>query len=76
LSGFGIPLNNEHLTTNENFEKYITQTKLAIEHIHKQKYLHRDIKPTNIIIINDNLPLNDFDVSCRMDDYEKRKISV
>ncbi|GAU41383.1 hypothetical protein TSUD_398200 [Trifolium subterraneum] len=40
---------------------YIAQTVLAIESIHKHNYIHRDIKPDNLLLdINGHMKLSDF----------------
>ncbi|KAL8542984.1 hypothetical protein ACS0TY_003752 [Phlomoides rotata] len=49
-------------TLSENVAKfYIAQTVLAIESIHKHSYIHRDIKPDNLLLDkNGHMKLSDF----------------
>ncbi|KAL8503852.1 hypothetical protein ACS0TY_022538 [Phlomoides rotata] len=49
-------------TLSENVAKfYIAQTVLAIESIHKHNYIHRDIKPDNLLLDkNGHMKLSDF----------------
>lgn len=42
---------------------YWKQACAALEEIHTKQYLHGDVKPENMLIINGQLKLNDFD-SC------------
>ncbi len=39
----------------------------AVTGLHMAGVLHRDVKPENMLIINGDLSLNDFDVSCLAD---------
>ncbi len=39
----------------------------AVTGLHMAAVLHRDVKPENMLIINGDLFLNDFDVSCLAD---------
>jgi len=45
----------------------------ALEAMHKARVLHRDVKPSNMVIIGGALMLNDFDVSCNLDDNSRCK---
>ncbi|GLT45049.1 hypothetical protein SLA2020_189130 [Shorea laevis] len=50
---------------------YIAQSVLAIESIHKHNYIHRDIKPDNLLLDkNGHMKLSDFGL-CKPLDYRK-----
>ena len=53
--------------------KMITSMLLGLEYIHKNNYIHRDIKPLNILYMGkDEVKICDFGVSCKYHKYEER----
>lgn len=55
---------------------YIAQLILAVEEIHKMNYIHRDIKPDNILIDRTgHIKISDFGLSkyLQIDGYNKKK---
>ena len=52
------------ILTQDETRFYIAQLVLAVEQIHKMNYIHRDIKPDNILIDkNGHLKISDFGLS-------------
>lgn len=45
----------------------------ALSGLHACLLLHRDVKPDNMLMIDDKLVLNDFDVSCLSNDSQQLK---
>ncbi len=48
-------------------EVYWRQACQGLEEIHSKQYLHGDIKPENMLMIDGKLVINDFDSSCPKD---------
>ena len=58
---------------NPNNACSILQAEAAIDMLHHNRVLHRDVKPDNFLVHNDTLQLNDFDVSCFEHEQELRE---
>jgi serine/threonine protein kinase len=63
LEGVGEPLTFVHIRDNTECDRLCTQMCDALSSLHEARAYHRDVKPSNMIMIDDNLYLNDFDVS-------------
>jgi serine/threonine protein kinase len=64
----GLGLNFLIETKNAQLEgnriNFLTQLTEAVEYIHSQKFLHRDIRPRNVLVTNDNVvKLIDFELA-------------
>lgn len=53
--GFNYLVETRDKELNGNRVNYLRQTADAIEHLHKEGYLHRDICPRNIMVTNDGV---------------------
>ena len=77
LEGLGVPLERSLVLKNETFESYFNQAVLGLQHLHAKGVLHRDMKPSNIMLIDGVIKVNDFDCSCRLaDNTERMRLSV
>ena len=54
---------NEYKPSNEKTFSFIRQIISAINEIHKQNIIHRDLKLENILFINDTIKISDFGIS-------------
>ena len=62
-------LMRKDVLTEEESRFYIAETILAIESVHKHNYIHRDLKPDNILLDKDgHVKLTDFGCSIKLID--------
>src|ERR687898_300752 len=54
----------------ENAIDYVRQTAEALQYVHEQQIVHRDVKPQNLIVGHDGVVLVDFGVAARLDSPE------
>jgi len=65
----GLPLNNDiHSFTFQEAKCFLIQFFKGIQSIHSKNIVHRDVKPTNILINGDKLKIIDFGLSCHVED--------
>ena len=55
----------------EILHEWFVQAALALDHLHQQRVLHRDIKSGNILLHNGMLQLADFGLAKRLEGNEK-----
>lgn len=69
-----------HMKSGRPFEPervrfYAAQTALAINYLHESGYIHRDIKPDNLLLDGQgNVHITDFNLSVRRDDMRRRGV--
>lgn len=73
LEGVGTPFTASDVSSDAALSSYWDQASQALAAMHSSRILHRDIKPTNMIIIHGALVLNDFDIACSLDDDAQLK---
>jgi len=77
LEGVGQRFTSVHVNTSDSFSMLWDQAYAAVTAMHGCRVLHRDIKPDNMVLINGALLVNDFDISCSMDnDADLINVSV
>ena len=78
LDGFGEPLQSRHMESNSlGVERVWAQAADGLSAMHAAGVLHRDPKPSNLLVIGDSVQLNDFDISCRVtDDTARQNLTV
>ena len=67
LSGAGIPFHSSHVSSDAALASLWEQASHGLDAMHKKRILHRDVKPSNMILIHGQLLVNDFDIACEMD---------
>ena len=66
---------NKDILTEEESRFYIGELILAVDSIHKMNYIHRDLKPDNILIGKDgHIKLSDFGLSKHTDIGKQKSI--
>lgn len=74
LAGFGEPLQSHHMEPGSLGMGLVwDQASEGLSAMHAAGVLHRDPKPSNLLVINGVVKLSDFDISCRMEDESARQ---
>jgi hypothetical protein len=68
LDGFGVPLREADVSSPATLASLWEQAAAGLAAMHQKRTLHRDVKPSNMILLGGALLLNDFDTACSMDD--------
>ncbi len=78
LDGFGEPLQSYHMEPNGlGVERVWDQAAAGLSAMHAAGLLHRDPKPSNLLVINGSVQLSDLDISCRTtDDIARQNLTV
>ena len=67
-------LMRKDILTEDESRFYIAQTILAVESVHKLDYIHRDLKPDNLLIdVRGHIKLSDFGLCKHADIQNIRK---
>lgn len=63
---------SEHVTVKE-VVRYLIDCLYGLQHIHNNGYIHRDLKPNNILMNNNTIKLSDFGLADLMDEDKELK---
>jgi hypothetical protein len=74
LDGLGSPFAASHAATDAAFASLWEQARAGLLAMHNKRVLHRDVKPSNMIIVHGALLLNDFDIACSLDDERELQL--
>ena len=68
LQGVGDPFVASHASSDASFASLWDQAAAGLTAMHSKRVLHRDCKPSNLILLHGALLLNDFDIACEIAD--------
>ena len=69
-------LMKKDILTEEEAKFFIAESILAVDSVHKLNYIHRDLKPDNILIGNNgHIKLSDFGL-CKHTEIKPKKIEL
>jgi hypothetical protein len=60
----------------ENAIDYVRQTADALQYVHEQQIVHRDVKPQNLILSEDGITLVDFGVARELGDEDEGTVGI
>lgn len=60
----------------ENAIAYVRQTAEALQYVHEQQIVHRDVKPQNLILGDDGITLVDFGVARELGDEDEGTVGI
>lgn len=68
-------LMKKDIFTHEEAQFYTAEILLALDSVHKMKYIHRDLKPDNVLLdINGHIKLSDFGL-CKHTEIRPKKLT-
>jgi serine/threonine protein kinase len=59
-----------HDVTNYDYKNVIKQILLGVEYLHRRNFIHLDLKPQNIVILNGEIKIIDFDCTQKITDID------
>jgi hypothetical protein len=66
LDGVGTPFAASHVSSDAALASLWQQAAHGLDAMHAKRVLHRDVKPSNMILLHGALLLNDFDIACEL----------
>jgi len=77
LDSVGTPFTATDASSDAALASLWDQASDALDAMHRKHILHRDVKPSNMILIHGSLLLNDFDVACELEsEWEIAQVQV